>query len=68
MNEEIIRNDMLLYIKLSKEVIDESLDRRDYRQALGRLLIALNRLSGDDKQEMVKYYMDNLRRLNILQI
>ena len=68
MNAEQIKNDILMYIKLSKEVIDGYLDKRDYRQALGRLLMTLDKLDGDDKQEMVNYYIDNMRKFDILRI
>jgi hypothetical protein len=68
MNAEQIKNDILMYIKLSKEVIDGYLDKRDYRQALGRLLMTLDKLDGDDKQEMINYYINNMRRFDILRI
>jgi hypothetical protein len=68
MNAEQIKNDILMYIKLSKEVIDTYLDKRDYRQALGRLLMTLDKLDGDDKQEMINYYINNMRRFDILRI
>ena len=75
MNAEQIKNDIIqikkdikIYINLSKEVIDTYLDKRDYRQALGRLLMTLDKLDGDDKQEMVNYYIDNMRKFDILRI
>jgi hypothetical protein len=68
MNAEQIKNDILMYIKLSKEVIDGYLDKRDYRQALGRLLMTLDKLDGDDKEEMINYYINNMRRFDILRI
>ena len=61
-----IKKDIKIYINLSKEVIDTYLDKRDYRQALGRLLMTLDKLDGDDKQEMVNYYIDNMRKFDIL--
>ena len=75
MNAEHIKNDIIqikkdikIYINLSKEVIDTYLDKRDYRQALGRLLMTLDKLDGNDKQEMVNYYIDNMRKFDILRI
>ena len=75
MNAEQIKNDIIqikkdikIYINLSKEVIDTYLDKRDYRQALGRLLMTLDKLDGDDKQEMINYYINNMRRFDILRI
>ena len=68
MNTEEIKNDIKTYIKLSKEVIDTYLDKRDYRQALGRLLLTLDKLDGDDKEEMVNYYIINMQRFNISRI
>ena len=58
-------SDILLYIKLSKEVIDEYLSKQCYREALSRLLRTLDKLDGKDKQEMVNYYMNNMKRFHI---
>jgi len=68
MNTEQIKNGIKIYINLSKEVIDTYLDKRDYRQALGRLLMTLDKIDEEGKQEMIKYYIDNLRRFDILRI
>jgi hypothetical protein len=64
-NTENIQNDILLYIKLSKEVIDEYLSKQCYREALSRLLRTMEKLDGEDKDEMVKYYINNMKRFNI---
>lgn len=61
-------NDIITYINLSKEVIDEYLDRRDYRQALGRLLMTLDKLDEESKQDMLHYYINNMKRFDILRI
>ena len=68
MNTEQIKNEIKIYINLSKEVIDTYLDKRDYRQALGRLLMTLDKIDEEGKQKMIKYYIDNLRRFDILRI
>ena len=68
MDTEQIKNDIKTYIKLSKEVIDTYLDKRDYRKALGRLLLTLDKLDGDDKEEMVNYYINNMQRFDISRI
>ena len=62
------KNDMITYINLSKEVIDEYLDRRDYRKALGRLLMTLDKLDEEGKQDMLSYYINNMNRFDILRI
>ena len=61
-------NDIKVYINLSKEVIDIYLDKHDYRQALGRLLMTLDKIDEEGKQEMIKYYIDNMNRFDILRI
>ena len=63
-----IKDDVITYIKLSKEVIDEYLDRRDYRQSLGRLLVPLDKLDEEGKQDMLAYYINNMKRFDILRI
>jgi hypothetical protein len=63
-----IKDDVITYIKLSKEVIDEYLDRRDYRQSLGRLLVTLDKLDEEGKQDMLAYYINNMKRFDILRI
>ena len=62
------KNDIIVYAKLSKEVIDEYLDRRDYRKALGRLLMTLDKLDEEGKQDMLAYYINNMNRFDILRV
>lgn len=49
-----------LYIQLSKNTIDDSICKNDYKKAFSILIMVLERLNNDDKVEFIDYYNQKL--------
>ena len=53
------------YISGSKQNIDNFIHKNEYRKAFGLLILVLERLDGNQKEEFIDYYSKNMTNLGI---
>lgn len=49
-----------IYIEMSKNNINGYINKNDYRKAFGLLILVLERLDGDEKNEFIDYYSKHM--------
>jgi hypothetical protein len=54
-----------LYISASKNNIDSFINKNDYRKAFGLLILVLERLEQNQKNDFIDYYSKNMQRFGI---
>lgn len=54
------------YILGSKVNIDDYIRKNEYRKAFGLLILFLERLDGEEKEQVIDYYSKNMQQLGIL--
>jgi hypothetical protein len=59
------KEDIEKYISGSKVNIDNYIRKNEYRKALGLFILVLERLDGEEKEQMVDYYSKNMFQLGI---
>jgi hypothetical protein len=55
-----------IYILGSKKNIDGFINKNEYRKAFGLLILVLERLDGDQKNEFIDYYSKNMEKMGVL--
>ena len=58
-------DDVANYIIGSKKNIDNFIQKNEYRTAFGLLILVLERLDGNEKNEFIDYYSKNMEKLGI---
>ena len=54
-----------IYISLSRQNIDKCLYNYEYRKAFGLLILVLERLDENQKNEFIQYYSENMIKLGV---
>ena len=54
-----------IYILGSKQNIDSFINKKEYRKAFGLLILVLERLDGDQKNEFIDYYSKNMEKMGV---
>jgi hypothetical protein len=54
-----------IYILASKKNIDGYIHKNEYRKAFGLLILVLERLDDNQKNEFIDYYSKNMSKLGI---
>ena len=55
-----------IYISGSKKNIDGFIHKQEYRKAFGLLILVLERLDNNQKEEFIDYYSKNMENMGIL--
>ena len=55
-----------IYILGSKKNIDGFINKNEYRKAFGLLILVLERLNSDQKNEFIDYYSKNMEKMGVL--
>jgi hypothetical protein len=55
-----------IYISGSKKNIDDFIHKQEYRKAFGLLILVLERLDNNQKEEVIDYYSKNMENMGIL--
>ena len=63
--EESAEDNTEIYIRLSKKNIDSYINKKEFRQAFGLLVLVLERLDENDKKEFIDYYSKNMATMDI---
>jgi len=58
-------DDIAKYIIGSKKNIDGYINKNEYRKAFGLLILVLERLDGNEKNEFIDYYSKNMEKMGI---
>jgi len=62
--EKNIENDNI-YILSSKKNIDNFIHKQEYRKAFGLIILVLERLNNNEKEEFINYYSKNMANMGI---
>jgi len=54
-----------IYILKSKQSIDTYINRNEFRKAFGLLILVLERLDENEKNEFIDYYSKNMENMGI---
>ena len=54
-----------IYILKSKQDIDTYINRNEFRKAFGLLILVLERLDENEKNEFIDYYSKNMENMGI---
>lgn len=60
---EDLQNNMQLYLENSKSNIDSYIQKQNYKKAFFLLVLLLERLNEDEKNEIIDYYMHKFYEL-----
>lgn len=58
-------DDVANYIIGSKKNIDNFIKKNEYKKAFGLLILVLERLDGNEKNEFIDYYSKNMGKFGI---
>jgi len=53
------------YILGSKQNINSFINKNEYRKAFGLLILVLERLTNNQKEEFIDYYSKNMEKMNV---
>ena len=56
-----------IYILGSKKNIDSFINKNEYKKAFGLLILVLERLDDNQKNEFIDYYSKNMKNMGIFQ-
>jgi hypothetical protein len=54
-----------IYILGSKQNIDDFINKKEYRKAFGLLILVLERLNSDQKNDFIDYYSKNMEKMGV---